>query len=290
MLKILIPVLLAYILKHLRIFKEETSKDFINYIIYFALPFLTFKSGYELGFNPQVLKLTFSIWLIILTSIFLAYMVGKLLKLNPVDFKTFLLISSFGNTAFLGFPFTYSFFGEEALKIAVLYDAFGSVLLVFSIGVFIASGRASIKTLITFPPFIGLLSGLIFSKIELPLFIIELLNFVSLSVLPVILFALGLSLSLNHISKNLTTSFLALFLKMVSGAVLAIIYTSLLKITGMPQKVIILESMMPSMVMSGVLALKFDLNSNLAFSAITLGIVLSFFIIPIFMKFILSLI
>lgn len=277
MLKIFIPLVFAYFFKYLKVFKEDSSKDFINYIVYFALPFLTFKSGYELSFKPEILKITPSIWLVILSSLLVAYAVGNLLKLNSVDLKTFLLISSFGNTAFLGFPFTYSFFGEEGLKIAVLYDSFGSVFLVFSVGVLIASGKVSLKTLVTFPPFIGLCLGLFFSKVELSQTIMDLLNFVSLSVLPVILFAMGLSLNLKHVSMNLKLTFLALFIKMIGGAVFALFYTFLLKIGGIPQKVIVLESMLPSMVMSGVLTLKFDLNFSLAFSAITLGIVLSFF-------------
>ena len=275
MLEIIIPVLGASLLKHLGVFKKGQERVLIDYVLFFSLPILSFKAGYDIKMNADILKVSSVAWISILACMFFAFTIAKLLRLSSKDTKTFLLVSSFGNTAFLGYPYAYTYFGQEGLQIAIIYDNIGSFLLVSSLGIMIASGKPNLKEVLLFPPFLGLVLGLI-KIFEIPPTLAEALDFVALSTLPVVLFALGLSVDLMGIKKNLKLSFLAVFVKVFVSFFVSLAVVKLFKLPEVAAKVSVLESAMPPMMFSAVLALRYNLNPNFAFSAVSFGMMLSF--------------
>ncbi len=284
MLKVFLVVAVAYLLKRLGILREEDSKVLVSYVINFALPLLAFKSMHEVGVGMHLLRVPLSAWIVILSCMALAFVVGKLLSMSQKDMRTFFLISSFGNTAFLGYPITYAYFGKEGLFYAIVYDSLGSFLLVSSVGVAVASSSLSLKPLVKFAPFWGLVLGLILSPYELPPAFEDFLGFVSLSVLPVILFSVGLNLSLGGIGQNLRLSSLALLIKMVLAPLIALSVGKALGLSGLERDVVVLESSMPTMIMASIIAMRYGLNHHLAFASAGLGMLLSFLWSPLIIK------
>ncbi|MCS6997849.1 MAG: AEC family transporter [Aquificaceae bacterium] len=283
MLEVFLTVSLAYLLKRAGLFSEEHSKVLVNYVLYFALPILSFKTAHGLGFSLGVLGVALGAWLVIILSLLTAYLVGTFLRLNPSDLKTLTLISAFGNTAFLGYPYSFNYFGEEGLMYAVIYDSIGSFLAVSSIGFLILSGRFDLKPLLSFPPFLGLVLGFLLRGYQLPEAFWKFVDFSLASLLPVVLFSLGLSLEFSRMLKEGKLLLVALTLKMFISPLFALFLLKLLPINALAYKVSVVESAMPTMVTVSVLVLKFGLNHNLAFGSAGLGIVVSFFSVPLWL-------
>ncbi|HIP43175.1 MAG TPA: AEC family transporter [Aquifex aeolicus] len=279
---IILVIFFAYSLKKINIFKENDVIIFINFVIYFALPLSILKNLRFININKDVLILPLIAWISILISIFIAYIVGKLLKLKIETLKSFILISSFGNTAFMGYPFVFALEGKEALTYAIIYDQLGSFLLVITLGLLIAVGRIAIKELLTFPPFIALILSFLFHNVHFPSFLEYFLEIVSSSLIPVILFSLGLRLEFKDFNYDKKVLFLALFIKMIVVPSMLLFLLKSMGLNSLPYKVALLETAMPPMVFAGVLTLKYQLDYKLAFSAITLGIVISLFTVPLF--------
>ncbi|WP_448588621.1 AEC family transporter [Thermocrinis sp.] len=284
MLEVILPILSAGLLKRSGVFQEGQEKVLINYVLYFSLPILSFKAGYDIETSTDILKISFVAWVSILACMSLAYLVVRSLRLSREDSKTFLLVSSFGNTAFLGYPYSYTYFGQEGLQVAIIYDNIGSFLLVSSLGILIARGRPNIKEVLLFPPFLGLVLGFLLRGLELSSALIKALEFIELSTLPVILFALGLSISIRGIRNNLRLSLVGVSIKVFVSFFVSLLVGKLLSLPEVALKVSVLESAMPPMMFSAVLAIRYNLNPNLAFSAVGLGMLLSFFYVPLVVK------
>jgi predicted permease len=285
MLEVILPIIGGKLLKHLGVFQKEQEKVFINYVMYFALPVLAFKAGHQIKLGLEVIKISSLAWASIVLCMSVAYIIARLYKLSNKDLRTFLLVSSFGNTAFLGYPYAFSYFGQEGLQIAIIYDNLGSFLMVSFLGVMVASGKPDLKEVLLFPPFLGLVFGFVSKGIPLHPSLEEALDFVADSTLPVILFALGLSINLSGIWDHLKFSLLAILIK-VSVSVLAVyLLGRFMELSPAAFKVSLLESAMPPMMFSAVLALRYNLNPNLAFASVGLGMVLSFLYVPLVIKY-----
>jgi predicted permease len=285
MLEIVLPIIGGKLLRRFGVFQKEQEKVLINYVMYFALPILAFKAGHQIKLGLEVIKISSLAWASIVLCMLVAYFIARLYKLSNKDLRTFLLVSSFGNTAFLGYPYAFSYFGQEGLQIAIIYDNLGSFLMVSFLGVMVASGKPNLKEVLLFPPFLGLVLGFVLRGIPLHPSLEEALDFVAHSTLPVILFALGLSINLSGIRDNLKFSFLAILIK-VSVSILAVsLVGRFMELSPVAFKVSLLESAMPPMMFSAVLALRYNLNPNLAFASVGLGMVLSFFYVPLVVKY-----
>jgi predicted permease len=86
----------------------------------------------------------------ILFNFLLAYFIGKMMKLNKLLLATFMIMATFGNTSFIGFSYIDAFYGQDYIVYGLIYDLFGSFLLLVSIGMFIitwGSGKKIIQNL-----------------------------------------------------------------------------------------------------------------------------------------------
>jgi predicted permease len=285
MLEVVLPIIGGKLLKHFGVFQKEQERVLINYVMHFALPILAFKKGHQIKLGLEVIKIFSLAWASIVLCMSVAYIIAQLFRLSNKDLRTFLLVSSFGNTAFLGYPYAFSYFGQEGLQIAIIYDNLGSFLMVSFLGVIVASGKPDLKEVLLFPPFLGLVLGFVLRGIPLHPSLEEALDFVAHSTLPVILFALGLSINLSGIRDHLKLSLLAILIK-VSVSVLAVYLVGrFMELSPIAFKVSLLESAMPPMMFSAVLALRYNLNPNLAFASVGLGMILSFFYVPLVVKY-----
>jgi predicted permease len=285
MLEVVLPIIGGKLLKHFGVFQKEQERVLINYVMHFALPILAFKKGHQIKLGLEVIKIFSLAWASIVLCMSVAYIIARLFRLSNKDLRTFLLVSSFGNTAFLGYPYAFSYFGQEGLQIAIIYDNLGSFLMVSFLGVIVASGKPDLKEVLLFPPFLGLVLGFVLRGIPLHPSLEEALDFVAHSTLPVILFALGLSINLSGIRDHLKLSLLAILIK-VSVSVLAVYLVGrFMELSPIAFKVSLLESAMPPMMFSAVLALRYNLNPNLAFASVGLGMILSFFYVPLVVKY-----
>ena len=208
---------------------------------------------------------------------------SKVLKAGTETKRTLMLLSSFGNTAFLGYPFAWAYFGERGFTYAVLYDQIGSFLAVITLGFVIAIGKIDLREVITFPPLFALIAGFLMKGHSVPQPVEKFLDIAGGSLIPTVLFALGLKLSLSNLRGSALTGTIAIAIKMIAVPLCIFAVLKVSGAEGEPYRVALLQSSMPPMVMAGILAMRFGLDSSLALFAITGGMLVSFVSVPVMM-------
>jgi predicted permease len=204
-------------------------------------------------------NLTINIFFKIFTSAFLVLVLGylfgyifiKIFKLPSVKLITPIMHPNSGN---MGLPLALLTFGNEGLALAA---GFASIVMVshFTANTAISSGNYSIKKILLSPVLLSLIFSLIilFYKIEMPSFINNFTKILSGLVIPLVLLALGMSLTKINI-KNLKIGLLIGIFKIISGPIIGFSVVYLLNLDGIVAKVVILQSAMPAAILTYLIA------------------------------------
>jgi hypothetical protein len=245
---------------------------------------------------PQFLKLPVLIFLTFVICGFIGYLIGRLLKLNKESLGGLILVCALGNTGFLGYPVIYGFYGTEGLTRAIFCDI-GSVFASLLFGTYVGlkfgnenSNNSIIYELLKFPPLItGILSIVLvffgFNVDSFPGFIIKTLNYLSNATIPLIMLSLGLSLSPKSARFGAIYGVIASMVRMGIAPLLVFALSTIFLIDGLEKNVLILESAMPSAMMSLVFAVMYELDVKLVASACFITTVVSLFILPLIYSF-----
>jgi predicted permease len=204
-------------------------------------------------------NLTINIFFKIFTSAFLVLIIGflfgyifiKIFKLPSVKLITPIMHPNSGN---MGLPLALLTFGNEGLALAA---GFASIVMVshFTANTAISSGNYSVKKILLSPVLLSLIFSLIilFYKIEMPSFINNFTKILSGLVIPLVLLALGMSLTKINI-KNLKIGLLIGIFKIISGPIIGFSVVYLLNLDGIVAKVVILQSAMPAAILTYLIA------------------------------------
>ncbi|MGJ0309091.1 AEC family transporter [Aliarcobacter cryaerophilus] len=287
-LPIAIYLLFGYLFK---IIFQDNSKQLVDFIIYFSLPAIVFSKIYPLQLDTKILWLIFMFMVIIFFNLFLSYCAGKMMRLNRVTLATFMIMATFGNTSFIGFSYIDAFYGQDYIVYGVIYDIFGSFLLLVSVGMIIitwGSGRKNSilnisKSIFLFPPMIIFFITIFAKNFEVPKFIIYTSQNLGSTLVPIAMIAIGMKLELKHIFSRLHIVTVAVVLKMLIVPI--IILFTFKYFYGVDEtwvKVTLIEVAMPPMTMAAVLAIKGGLDEKIAINSLVLGVIVSLFTITLF--------
>ncbi|MGJ0313894.1 AEC family transporter [Aliarcobacter cryaerophilus] len=287
-LPIAIYLLFGYLFK---IIFQDNSKQLVDFIIYFSLPAIVFSKIYPLELDTKILWLILIFMAIIFFNLFLSYCVGKIMRLNRVTLATFMIMATFGNTSFIGFSYIDAFYGQDYIVYGVIYDIFGSFLLLVSVGMIIitwGSGRKNSilnisKSIFLFPPMIIFFITIFAKNFEVPKFIIYTSQNLGSTLVPIAMIAIGMKLELKHIFSRLHIVTVAVVLKMLIVPI--IILFTFKYFYGVDEtwvKVTLIEVAMPPMTMAAVLAIKGGLDEKIAINSLVLGVIVSLFTITLF--------
>lgn len=287
-LPIAIYLLFGYLFK---IIFQDNSKQLVDFIIYFSLPAIVFSKIYPLQLDTKILWLILMFMAIIFFNLFLSYCVGKMMRLNRVTLATFMIMATFGNTSFIGFSYIDAFYGQDYIVYGVIYDIFGSFLLLVSVGMIIitwGSGRKNSilnisKSIFLFPPMIIFFITIFAKNFEVPKFIIYTSQNLGSTLVPIAMIAIGMKLELKHIFSRLHIVTVAVVLKMLIVPI--IILFTFKYFYGVDEtwvKVTLIEVAMPPMTMAAVLAIKGGLDEKIAINSLVSGVIVSLFTITLF--------
>ncbi|WP_066167742.1 AEC family transporter [Aliarcobacter cryaerophilus] len=287
-LPIAIYLLFGYLFK---IIFQDNSKQLVDFIIYFSLPAIVFSKIYPLELDTKILWLILMFMAIILFNLFLSYCIGKMMRLNRVTLATFMIMATFGNTSFIGFSYIDAFYGQDYIVYGVIYDIFGSFLLLVSVGMIIitwGSGRKNSilnisKSIFLFPPMIIFFITIFAKNFEVPRFLIYTSQNLGSTLVPIAMIAIGMKLELKHIFSRLHIVTVAVVLKMLIVPI--IILFTFKYFYGVDEtwvKVTLIEVAMPPMTMAAVLAIKGGLDEKIAINSLVLGVIVSLFTITLF--------
>jgi malate permease and related proteins len=286
LLLIICPFMAAMLLRRSGRFRESHALHITNYVLNISLPCLTIATISKLSLTGNYLEVAVIAWAVMITGALLAYATGLLLKLKEGRLRSFILVATFPNTAFLGYPLSYAAFGSSGLVYAMIFDQMGMFPFFLTLGFFIAGGKKSIGSALKFPPFIALLFALLINMagISLPTPVIFVLKWIGWTTLPLTIFLIGLRIAFKR-TRNLGVISVALALRMLIIPALVLIGLAVMGRKGLPYDAAFMESAMPPAMTTSILAAKYKLDEELAVEAISAGTIICMIIYALFLLF-----
>jgi predicted permease len=203
------------------------------------------------------------------------------LGLDRPTISAFLLVVMFSNSGNYGLPVVLFAFGREALAHAAVYFVANAVA-TYSVGVFIASaGRKSLaqaaRGVVRVPAVWGAVAaGVVLGLgVQLPLPLMRPIELLSGAALPVMILVLGMQLERTARPDRPGLVLLAGVLTLVVTPLIAVGATQVVGLTGAARQAAIVQSGMPSAVLTTILALEFDVAPSFVTACVTLSTLVS---------------
>jgi malate permease and related proteins len=217
--------------------------------------------------------------MLIVTGI--AFVLGKLLRLERTVLTIIVLTTLFANNGNYGLPLIAFAFGQEALAYASIYFVTNSLLL-YTMGVMIASlghlrFQEALKGLFKVPAIYAILLAIIFIRTgwTLPIPIQKTVELTSGGAVPAMLILLGLELRKVEWTNNFRVLSIPVVCRLLIGPVIGLVMAALFGLNNGARKDGIVEAGMPSAVMTTVLATEYNLDSSLVTAIVFAGTILS---------------
>ncbi len=284
---VLILIVIGYLSKAVDILRSEDASILNKMIVYFFLPAFIFRAVKGADLSISIFNLALLAFIVTLLSLFIAYLVGKAINFEKGIFGVFLLAATVGNTGYLGFPLTQQLFGSENVVKAVFYDIFGTVLFIFTIGLYISETygeseikRSKLKEIISFPPLIAIVIGLLFQNIRFPELIRVMISFLAAPTIPLIMFSIGLSLKVSIKTKYIRPLIGVIIIKMIAAPAIAIFLGRMFISDPTGFRILVLEASMPIAMLTLILAIQYKLKEEFISTAIFLTTLISLITIP----------
>ncbi|HBE17299.1 MAG TPA: transporter [Cyanobacteria bacterium UBA11149] len=204
---------------------------------------------------------------------------------------SFILAAMVGNTGYLGFPISLALVGQKYFAWALFYDMLGTVLGAYGLGVVLAArfgkggeGYGHLwRSLAINPALWSLPFGLAFREIHLPLRSQQILSGFAWIAIALAVILIGMRLSQLSSWGKITEAAVSLSIKMFLVPLVLGLFLFLLGISGSPLLVIVLQMAMPPAFATLVLAEVYDLDRDLAVTALSLGSVALLLTLPIWL-------
>lgn len=262
----------------------DFSKSLNFFVIYVSLPATVLIQVPKIALNVSALSTIMIPWLL-LPIMF--YIVILMTKNYPLDVRAaLLLVIPLGNTSFVGIPIIKTLLGSDAIGYVLMYDQFGTFLMLALYGSAIISyyeigkihKRLILKKLFMFPPFFFLLFALFFG--EMPLSVSPYLETLAATLVPLALVSVGYSLRFSgEIDYPLLSK--ALVLKLIVMPLIAFGILFKLGVDPIAMQVSVLESGMPSMITAGALAIASGFAPALSAAMVGYGIIICLITLPL---------
>jgi hypothetical protein len=262
----LLPILLAaaagYFITHWRKV-DPRDLSLVTFNIFTPCLIFNILTHNELG-NGEILQMVGFGFLVMILVGLVAWVGGRLLKLDRKMQAALLIVTMFMNAGNFGMPLAQFVFGDQALAYASLYFV-SMVMLSFSLGVVIVSmGSMSLPrallNLAKVPTIYALVLAVLMVDIgwRLPLPLDRVIGLLGEAAIPMMLILLGIQLQQMRWSGAFKPVVLATTIKLVIGPLIAIGINRFYMLQGVAQQAGILQSGMPTAVMTIVLATEFD--------------------------------
>ena len=260
-----------------------------------------------------VLRALASATLVLFTSLALGALAGRALRLPRRAQGSLALTSGFANSGFLGVPFVLALYpgAPEAGMTAVLIDAFVTTLWIYTLGVACARrygagdpaaeakagtttalprstpshaliGAPPLHRVLLTPPTMAVIIGLGMSLLglRLPPFLDRAAALLGGATAPMVFLALGVRLELRSLIGRARPMLAVAAVRLLAAPALMIALTALLRLGGPEREAAVLESAMPSAMMSAVIADRYGCDGPLATGAVVLTFLFSLLTLP----------
>ena len=196
-----------------------------------------------------------------------------------------LLPAIFWNAGNLTLPLARLAYGDAGLEAAAVI--FVTVAILNStMGLWIAKGENGLAEIVRMPLAYGSVGGLTLaiSGQTLPRLIMEPIEMLGAMAIPLLLINLGLHLR-NLAVRDVRHTVVVVAIRMLGGATCAVLFITLLGVSGVERKVLLLASIMPAAIINVIIAQRYSTDPSLVASAVTLGTLISLVTIPAMLYF-----
>ncbi len=268
----------------------DSAPDALNMVVlYVCMPASILLQVPKLQLAASTFAVALAPWLLLALSTLIVLTAARFLRLQRSDTAVLLLETPLGNTSFLGYALIPVLASPHAMPFAVLYDQFGSFLILSTFGltvIAVYSGgerptpAAVAKRVLRFPPFLALVFALTVMPADPPAEITKMLQQVASAMLPMVGIALGMQLKLRLPRAQLLPLGLGLAGKLLLMPALALGVCAALGLEGDARAAVVLESAMPPMITAAALAAMARLSPELGAALVGYGVVLSMATLP----------
>lgn len=286
---ILLLIGLGRLLAAAGVLPDNAAATLNRVVIVLCLPALIFIHVPTLRPSLDLLPLIFIPWLLLVLTVGLVLLVSRRLEFSAPVTAVLLILIPLGNTSFLGFPLIEALLGEDRVRFAVVYDQFGSFLIVCTHVLFViawfSEGRAPGlgiigRRIITFPPFVALIAALILGNAWFPAWLTSLAETFADMLLPLVTLAVGLQLKFKLVPEYRLPLLLGLTGKLLLLPLAALLIGKLLSVPSPIFQVAVLEAAMPPMITAAALAAAAGLAPALASAMVAWGVLVSAATVP----------
>lgn len=256
-------------------FIDIIQRSLYTFIIYITLPALVLSAFLKHPIHFSNFILTFVALIILIFGIFVSFFASKFLNLDRQYAGSFIITSAHANTGFLGYPVCFYFFGSTGLFYAVFYDLgmfIGLITIVaFTAGIYGKGTKLGLLNFFKFPPLYAFIFGMLvgnFIDVKIIRDAINLFELIGSTSLFFTLLYLGMYLNIKKIYRSIKISVFSSFIKLgvVPAFAFLIIFLMepLIPLNPVEKNIILLQSLMPSGLMTIVLAVHYKLNTDVA--------------------------
>lgn len=278
----------GYIATKMKIITEDMSRGMTLILTNIGLPALII-SSFNMSYSKDTLKGVILIFLYSLGIHLFTILISKILFIKyPKEKKAILSFGSiFPNSGFMGLPFIYELFGQEAALYASIFMipyhtiqwTYGENMLAKE------KSKISIKKLATTPALVAVILGsLIFIlKIEMPYVVGKPLSLLSALTSPLSMLILGQKITKLKIKEILTDKdiYYGCFIKLILVPLMTLIFLKVVKAPSLLLNVMVVMQSLPAAVLLVVLTQKHEGEVEFASKFTMVSHILSIITIPL---------
>ncbi|WP_313271274.1 AEC family transporter [Stenotrophomonas sp.] len=286
---ILAMLALGMVFARLRVFPDNAADVLNKVVLYVCLPAAVLTYVPRLQLDTSLLGIMLTPWLLMLLTLGLVSLATRLFHFDRQVHAVLLLCVALCNSSFIGYPMVRALLGDHALPYAVVYDQFGTFVLLSTFGLYVLarysgdappSGVQILRRIAMFPPLWALVFALLVMPAEPPRWIASALKNLADAMLPLVMLAVGLTIQLRLSRAELTPLGVGLLLKLLVLPAAALPLSWAFGLQGEMLRVNVLETAMPTMITAAALAISHRLAPRLAAAMVGYGIVLSLVTLP----------
>lgn len=273
----------------LRVLPGNAAETLNRVVLYVCLPAAILIHVPRLRFDLSLLGLVLVPWALAAATWLALRLLAPRLQLRRDEHAVLLLCTMLGNTSFIGYPMVQALLGAQALPYAVVYDQFGTFVMLSTLGLVVLARyggehpptrREIALRIARFPPMWALAFGLTLMPEQPPAWIASALERLAGVLLLLVMLAVGLTIQLRLPRDEVAPLATGLLLKLALLPALSLGLALGVGLRGDVLQVAVLESAMPPMITAAALAISHGLAPRLAAALVGYGIVLSLATLP----------
>lgn len=284
---IIIYILIGYGIRSFTAASTNLAPHLNKFVIYISLPAMILLQIPKLSFDMNTFIPVIVAWIVMGVSALLVFLTAKYLDFSKNITGSLMLVSVLTNSSFVGIPLITAYLGDRTLPYIIVYDQLGTFLALATYGTFITAYyshsrqnsvdlKMVVQKVLTFPPFMALVIALILRDISFIPVVEDSLQWLSETIIPFALVAVGLQLQFKLPKDELTPFAVSLLIKLIVAPLIALAICYAFSWSDLTAKVSIMEAGMAPMITAAAMASLVGLAPRLSNAIVGYGILLSF--------------